>query len=93
MLNACNICIGNGDFTILVRQKFGNSSHLAFLDKDQKEKACIENSYTEEDIRHASNIRVKECDLLIRSMVRCQPCFDYRKSLVQRIKESDVDSS
>ena len=69
-LNACNICIGNGDFTILVKQKFGDSSYLAFLDKDQKEKACIENSYME-DIRHASNIRVKECDLLIRSMVRC----------------------
>ena len=34
--------------------------------------------------------------MLIRSMTCCQPCFDYRKTLsamVQRVKESDVDSS
>ena len=63
--------------------------------KTGEEKACIENSYME-DIRHVSNIRVKECDLLIKSMTCYQPCSDYRKTLsamVQRVKESDVDSS
>ena len=94
-LNACNISIGNGNFNILIKQKFGDSFDLAFLDKDWKDNTCIENSYME-DIRHASNIRVKKCDMLIRSMTRCQPCFDYRKTLsamVQRVKESDVDLS
>ena len=94
-LNACNICIGNGDFNILIKQKLSDSSDLVFLDKSREKKAYIENSYME-NIRHASNIRVKECDLLIRSMTRCQPCSDYRKTLsamVQRVKESDADSS
>lgn len=84
-LNACNICIGNGDFNILIKQEFGDSSDLAFLDENKKERACIENSYME-DIRQASTIRVKECDVLIRSMTRCQPCSDYRKTLSAMVK-------
>lgn len=94
-LNTCNICISNGDFNILIKQKFGNSPDLAFLDNDWEERGCIENSYMD-DIRQASNIKVKECDLLIRSLTRCQPCPDYRKTLsavMQIVKESDFDSS
>ena len=91
----CNIGIGNEDFNALIKQKFDRSSDLAFLGKDRKERACIENTYMEH-ICHATNIRGKECDLLIRSMNRSHSCSYYRKTLsamVKRVKESDVVSS
>ena len=77
-----------------MKEAFADSSDLTFLNKDRKETACTENSYME-DNRYESNVKDKECDMLIGSMTRCQPCSDYRKTLSameQRFKESDVNS-
>ena len=94
-LNSWNNCIVTGNSKILIKQKFGDSSDLALVDKDRKEKACIESLYIKNTCHH-SNIIVKQCYILIRPISICQSCYDYRKNssaTLQKVMKSNFDSS